>query len=82
VLFTFYIQGVIKFKCQIPVPKQAVFVYILPVYCVKLAWWRPRDVETCSSIDIYKKLGVDGHLFISFFIIEHDGMHNFKIVLS
>jgi hypothetical protein len=28
VLFTFYIQGVLKFKCQIPVPKD----YYPPVY--------------------------------------------------
>jgi len=59
-----------------------VFDYILPVYFVKLAWWWPREVETCSCIDIYKTLCVDGRLFISFFITEHNGMHNFKTVLS
>jgi hypothetical protein len=28
VLFTFYIQGVIKFKCETPVPKVAFYIYI------------------------------------------------------
>ena len=60
--------------------KQFVFDYILPIYFVKLACWGPREVDTC--IDIYKKLCVVGHLFISFFVTEHNGMHNLKIVLS
>jgi hypothetical protein len=60
--------------------KQVVFDYILPTYFVNLACWGPREVET--YIDIYKKLCVDGNLFIYFYVTEHNGMHNFKISLS
>jgi hypothetical protein len=47
-----------------------------------LAWWWPRDTETCSCIDIIKILFCSAVTCL--FIVygrAHDGMYNFKIAV-